>query len=114
MAGARIDIEFAGIARRDPACVHEEAVVQQRIARADGEEGGAKALQIGEQRRKLRCALLLFVQPRQKRIAELMDIERAQNQALIAEGARAGRHAEIEDAEHQVRGFERRPPVLIA
>ena len=50
MGAARVDVEIGAIARGDPARVHEQAVVQQRVTGADREERGTEPVQVRKQR----------------------------------------------------------------
>ncbi len=53
---AGIDREVRRVARRDPAGVHKERIIEEWIERADGEQGGWQPAQIGVERRNIRFA----------------------------------------------------------
>ena len=100
MHAARVDGEFAFVAGRQPAGVHEERVIEQRVHRAHGEERGRHAMQPGEDRRNIGVA------PTGRRcvtLAEPAHDFRVEDEVARAPGGRARRLANVVDAEHEVR-----------
>ena len=104
--------QLRAVAGRQPARVHEERVVEQRVARADGEEGRRHSAQIGVERRDVGGAPILVV--RQKRVVEFRHVPSAKNEPFVAKRPLARRHREVVRAVDQVGRPEPRVRVSVA
>ena len=79
---ARIDRQFRAIARGDVTRVHEERIVEQAVARADGKQRGRETFQIGVERRDVRMARCPSRRAGTRRMNFSMSIVRSTSRSL--------------------------------
>ena len=109
---ARPDGELGAPAGRQPARVHEERVVEQRVERADREERRRQPGEIGVERRDVGIAAARAVG--HEEVGEPLDDRRREHEVALAPAPLAGRHREVVGAVDEVRAGERPQPVAVA
>ena len=100
VGGAGVDSELPGIACRQPTRMHEQAVIEEGIPGADGEQSRTQVLKLTLQRRNVRVMQVMCT--RQKSISKLHHVDGAQKQPFVTKGPRTGRQVHVEQAEIEV------------
>ena len=108
---ARIDRQFRAVAGSQPAHVHKQGIVDQRVKRSDGKQSRRHCGQIGIKRRNIRIEHIgtlhvVFMKP--------FDDFRIQNQISFAPAPGTGRQGQVICAVRQDRGAKSPETVPIA